>query len=367
MKKTHMLPRIAVAWLILGLSAPVMARKATGAGQEVIESILVKVNGDIITKTELEQRQIATLQRMKSDVSPESLQNDAQLRKTLAEITPKILVDTIDELLLVQLGREKGLRLTDEMFNRWLANLRKEQNLEDEQKFEAALKQEGMTIQDLRRNVERTFLMQEIQRSEVGSKLQITEEEARQYYQLHQKEFVAPATVTLREILVEVPTTTQQGQAGVNVAKDDEAAEKAAAIRKRIGGGEDFAKVASDVSAAPSKAGGGLIGPIQVSELSPTLQKLIETMKPGDITEPIRTNRGYQILKLETFKATAQQPFDSVRDVVADRVYSERQRTEVQKFLSRVRGQAIIVWKNEELKKAYEQYLATQQNGSASN
>jgi peptidyl-prolyl cis-trans isomerase SurA len=339
----------------------------SAASQEVIEQILVKVNGDIITKTDLEQRQIATLQRMKADVSPESLQNDAQLRKMLSEITPKILVDAIDELLLVQLGREKGLRLTDEMFNRWLANLRKEQNLEDEAKFQGALKQEGMTIADLRRNVERTFLTQEIQRSEVGSKLQITEEEARQYYQLHKEEFVEPSMVTLREILIEVPATTQQGQAGVNVAKDDQAAERAAEVRKRISGGEDFAKVASDVSAAPSKANGGLIGPIQVSELSPALQQLLEKMKPGDVTEPIRTARGYQLLKLETFKASAPQAFDSVRDVVADRVYSERQRVEVQRFLNRVRGQAIIVWKNDDLKKAYDQYVAAQQSGSAGN
>jgi parvulin-like peptidyl-prolyl isomerase len=344
-----------------------MPTAVSAASQEVIEQILVKVNGDIITKSDLEQRQIATLQRMKGDVSPEALQNDAQLRKMLSEITPKILVDAIDELLLVQLGREKGLRLTDEMFNRWLTNLRKEQNLEDDAKFQGALKQEGMTIADLRRNVERTFLTQEIQRSEVGSKLQITEEEARQYYQIHKDEFVQPASVTLREILIEVPTTTQQGQTGVNVAKDDQAAEKAAEVRKRISGGEDFAKVATEVSAAPSKANGGLIGPIQVSELSPSFQQLLEKMKPGDVTEPIRTARGYQILKLETHKTAAPQTFDSVRDVVADRVYSERQRVEVQRFLNRVRGQAIIVWKNDELKKQYDQYVAAQQSGSAGN
>jgi parvulin-like peptidyl-prolyl isomerase len=137
-------------------------------------------------------------------------------------------------------------------------------------------------------------------------------------------------------------------------------------VRKRIAGGEDFGKLAAEVSAAPSKANGGLIGPIQVSELSPTLQKLLEKMKPGDVTEPIRTTRGYQVLKLETFKASAKQSFENVRDVVADRVYSERQRTEVQKFLNRIRSQAIIVWKNDELRKAYDQYIATQ-SGSAGN
>src|SRR5205823_10806434 len=65
---------------------------------EVIEQVLVKVNGDIITKTELEQRQVAVLrQRMNGQVDPEMLKNDAQLKKMLAEITPQVLVNAVDE------------------------------------------------------------------------------------------------------------------------------------------------------------------------------------------------------------------------------------------------------------------------------
>ena len=335
----------------------VLATAPINGSSEVIEQVLVKVNGDIITKSDLETRQINALrQQTKSEVDLQALQNDAQLRKALAEITPQILMDMIDDLLLMQLGREKGLRLSDDMFNRWLGNLRKEQNLLDDQKFNAALKQEGMTIADLRRNVERQFLIQEVQRQEVGSKLQITEAEARQYYQYHPQEFVEPASVTLREILIETPA----GQEGT-----DAAPEKATAARARLSGGEDFARVAAEVSAAPSKANGGLIGPIVVAELSPSLQQMLEKMKPGDITQPLKVARGYQIIKLETFKPSAVQPFDSVRDVVAEKVYNERQRTEIQKFLNRVRGQAIIVWKNDELKRAYEQQVAAMANSGS--
>ena len=73
---------------------------------------------------------------------------------------------------------------------------------------------------------------------------------------------------------------------------------------------------------------------------------------------PIRTAKGFQILKLETLKEPDLQTFDIVRDQVAERVHAERQRQEIRKFLSRVRGQAIIEWKNEELRKGYEQVLA---------
>src|SRR5687767_7265606 len=78
------------------------------AQREIIEQVLVKVNGDIITKTELEARQIAALREKGPD--PGTLKNDEQLRKALLDVTPRILVNAIDELLLVQLGREKGYR-----------------------------------------------------------------------------------------------------------------------------------------------------------------------------------------------------------------------------------------------------------------
>jgi hypothetical protein len=55
------------------------------------------------------------------------------------------------------------------------------------------------------------------------------------------------------------------------------------------------------------------------------------------------------------------QPFESVRDLVAERVYGARQQSEVRKFLGRLRGQALIVWKNDELKKAYEEQLRAEE------
>ena len=54
-----------------------------------------------------------------------------------------------------------------------------------------------------------------------------------------------------------------------------------------------------------------------------------------------------------------------MRDLVADKVYAERQRTEMQKFVTRLRSQALIVWKNDELKKAYEQQIASMGAGAA--
>jgi peptidyl-prolyl cis-trans isomerase SurA len=332
---------------------------------QIIERVLVKVNGDIFTQTELEERQTAAIRaRLGVDLKPDAVNDNAELKKALDEVTPQLLVDAIDELLLLQMGKEKGYHLSDEQFKGWLDNLRKEQNLQDDAKFKAALAQEGMSMDDLRKNVEKQFLVSQVQRDEVGSKLTITEEEARQYYLTHKNEFAEPASVTLREILIDVPSSSKGGQATISVAAQDQAEETANQLRTRILAGEDFAKVAAEASSSPSKANGGLIGPINLAEVSVALQDLIGKMKPGDITAPIRTNRGVQILKLETIKPASTQPFESVRDLVADKVHDARQLTEVRKFMSKVRGQALIEWKNEELKKLYEKQVAQESGGS---
>ena len=129
-------------------------------------------------------------------------------------------------------------------------------------------------------------------------------------------------------------------------------------MRKRALAGEPFPRLAAEASDAPSKANGGLIGPISREELAPALQVRIDAMKVGEITEPIRTERGYQILKLETRSETKTRTFDEARDDISQRVGDEKLRGERMKYLERLRSQATITWRNDELKKAYEQALA---------
>src|SRR5688572_18060356 len=280
--------------LKLLLTAVLACLLLTPVGAEIFEQVLVKVNGDIITKTEFEQRQVAELRNRPelANVSPAS----PELRKAVAEITPDLILAAVDELLLVQRGREMGWALGDEQFNTFLAASKKQNNLEDEDKFLAALKQEGVTLPELRRNYEKSMLVNQVQRVEVNDKIGVTEEEAKAYYAEHAKEFTTPSEVMLREILIEVPTTEK----GVNVAQDDEMKAKTEGLRAKLLAGEPFPRMAADFSAAPSRANGGLIGPLRQDELAPAFQKVLEPMKVGDVTEPIRTTRGYQLLKLES-------------------------------------------------------------------
>jgi peptidyl-prolyl cis-trans isomerase SurA len=154
-------------------------------------------------------------------------------------------------------------------------------------------------------------------------------------------------------------------QGGINVGKDDEAKAKAEALRARALKGEAFEKLAADNSDAGSKANGGLVGPIKRDELAPEFQKLIDPLKPGQITEVVRSRQGWQFFKLESRTESGRLTFEQARQQIADRIANEKRGGELEKYLARLREQGIIEWKNDELKKAYEQGLAAEAKAKA--
>jgi peptidyl-prolyl cis-trans isomerase SurA len=332
--------------VVLGVALSGVALRA-----DILEQILVKVNGDIITKTDLETRQVAAL-RQRPDY--QQLRDQGALQKALAEVTPRVIVDAVDELILQQRGKELGYTMTDEQFKNIVENIRKENKLEDEAQFEAALKSEGMTMQDLRKSLERQMVVTRVQQAEVLGKISVSDEEAKAFYEKNRATFTTTPTLTLREILVAVPSSPQ----GINAAADDAAKAKAEEIRRRLLAGEPFARLAAELSDSPSKANGGLIGEIKRDEIAPALQQELDPMKPGEISTVLRTQRGYQILKLDDVTATAVKPYDEARTEIGNRIYDEKRRAEFAKYLKKLRSQAIIEWKNDEMKKAYDAGVA---------
>ncbi len=186
------------------------------ARSEILEQVLVKVNGEILTKTDLETRQVQALRSQGKNIDLSTEKGNAELRKALNEITPSLLVSSVDEMLMVQRGKELGYKLSEEQFKRVLENLKTQNKIETEEQLQAALKQEGMTMADLRRNMERQMLYSNVQQVEVFGRVAVTEDEARKYYEAHLNEFTTPASIMLREILVALPADTR----GLNAAAD---------------------------------------------------------------------------------------------------------------------------------------------------
>ena len=332
----------APAQVLLGGTSP---QDAQG---EILQQILVKVNGDIITQTELEERQIGLLQQRGMQ-----LRSDAELARALEEVTPEVISGAIDELLLIQRARELGYQFTDEQFDEILGELMTENGFETEEEFRQALQQgEGMTIADLRRVMERQILINQVQQIEVLGSVTLTEVEAREYYDANVEQYTEPAMVTMREILVRL----REGLGGVGVTADDMARTDAEEARQRVIDGEDFELVAVAVSDAASKANGGLIGPIELSLLSSTLLDVLAELEVGDMSEPIRTSLGYQVLRLEARTEPEPRPFEEVREQISENVFNDRRMAEYGQYLDRLRSEADFEWRNDRLRQAFESY-----------
>ena len=347
-----------LGWIVLGgagvlVAAPAPAQTLGGASPDapqgiIIQRILVKVNGDIITQTELEERQIGLIRQRGFPLS-----NDAELARALEEVTPEVISGAVDELLLIQRARELGYQFTDEQFEEILGELMNENGFETEEEFRQALQQgEGMTIEDLRRVMERQILINQVQQIEVLGSVTLTEVEAREHYEANIDRYTEPATVTMREILIRL----RDGLGRADVAADDTARLRAEEARQRVIEGEDFELVAVAVSDAASKANGGLIGPIEVSLLSSTLLDLLVDLGVGDISEPIRTPLGYQVLRLEARTEPEPRPFEEVRDQISENVFNDRRLAEYARYLDRLRSEADFEWQNERLQQAFEAY-----------
>ncbi|MBA2354417.1 MAG: peptidyl-prolyl cis-trans isomerase [Acidobacteria bacterium] len=338
--------KLAAVLVVCGLAV-------AGLRADVVEQVLVKVNGEILTKTDLEQLQVTALKATNPNVTAADLQNDATLRKLLNEVTPRVIINAVDEMLLVQRGRELGLKMSDEQFTQILANIRKENKLDSEEKFQAALKQEGLSIAGLRKAFEKQMLINRVQQQDVYSRISISEAESRSYYDAHTAEFLTNETVTLREIFVRAAQTTPaEGTEAIAAAKAAALA-KVGTVRERVLK-EDFATVAGEISDAASKANGGLIGPLGIDELNPDIKTAIATLKTGQVSEPLDAGNGYRLLKVDARVTRKQATFEEARDQIAEKVFNQRRAGEVLKYLDRLRAQAIIEWKSTSLKEAWD-------------
>ena len=339
---------------MLALAAPAAAQlggtSPDNAVGEVLERILVKVNGDIVTQTQFELRQIDAIRAR--GVQPRT---DAEVLRLLEEVTPQVVGQAVDELLLLQRGRELGYALTDEALDGIIAELKEENDITTDEQFAEALASEGMTLEGLREMMERQMLIGQVQQVEVMSRVTLTDVEAREYYDANLEEFTDPPTVTMREILIRAAP----GVGGaLNAAADDAAREAAEAARQRVVAGAVFVDVVAEVSDAASKANGGLIGPLDITVVSENLTEMLAELEVGDISEPIRTPLGYQVIKLEGRTEPTPTPFEDVRETIGDSIFNARRAAEYSRYIADLRDEADIEWQDDRLREAYDQFAA---------
>jgi len=173
------------------------------------------------------------------------------------------------------------------------------------------------------------FLANEYLKREVMQKVTVSENEAKTYYDAHKDEFKAPEMVRARHILFLVETSATDA-AKKNVY------EKAAETLKKIEGGEDFAKLASELSGDPgSKSKGGDIGFVARGKTVKPFEDALFSLKTGEISGVIETQFGYHIIKADEKKDAAIEPFEAVKEKIRQKITQERVKSAVTTFVDK--------------------------------
>ena len=312
---------VSVLLLTLGVSS--------AADISVVEEIVAKVNGDIITRGDLD--------RARRSVAAELQQQNyagLRLQEALAQHDKDILRDRIDQLLLQQKGRDLNIKVETDVA-KYLADLQKQSGIADPEKFQEYVHQQtGMSFEDYKADITNSMLTQHVIRQEVGQKMNIKKEEVQAYYDAHKSEFIRDERVFLREILV---STEGKDAAGVTAAE-----KKAKDLVSRARKGERFAEMARDNSDAVTAKTMGDLGGFKKGELQPNLESAVWSQPKGYVTDPIRIDNGFLILKVEDHQKQGQADLADVENEVMDKLYAPRMQPAVREYLTKLRQDAFL-------------------------
>lgn len=291
-----------------------------GASAEIIERVVAKVNGQIITLSDFQSRQIAAAQAAR--VEPATV--GAFLRQNNA----RILQEAIDELLIIQKAEDAGIKAPPQWIDEAIEGIRKENNITSDEQFQDALAREGLTLAELRQNIERSVLRRIVMQRDIQPKIDATDADLRaEYEKLKATEFTKPPTVTLQEILV------KEDAGGAALAQE---------IVERARAGEDFAALAKAHSAAPSRVHGGDVGQLAQGELNPELEKLAFSLAVGSVSDPLPGPEGYRIVRVTAKTSGSTTSFEAAKEQVRDRLMMSRFSKAYEEYMAELRKTASV-------------------------
>ncbi len=330
LKNIHARAALAFAALLLAVLTAAPARAQEEAPPVVLDEPIAQVDNYVIMLSHLKReksefREVLTKQR---GMTPE--QADAEIEKRQAEI----ILNLINEALLVQKGKDLP-RLSEEVeaeVNREVLRVARGSNIPTIELLEEEMRKEGMILADVKETLRRQFMRQAVLQREVDAKVYygLTDKELREYYDAHRDRFIS---VTLSELFLSLAGRSE-----------DEVKAKAADLAKRARAGASFEELVEKNSEhEPTKKTKGVLADpdgktrwFLVSELTGDIAKAVKDLKAGGITDPIKTDEGYMVLRVNERDDSFKENF------VRGALTQERGEKEREKYLRTLRVEAYI-------------------------
>jgi peptidyl-prolyl cis-trans isomerase SurA len=303
---------------------------AVAADVRVVEEIAAKVNGDIITRGELDQQK----RDLERSLRGEGL-TGPKLQDELKTFTANALRDQIDQLLLVQKGKDLNISVDPEV-TRELADIQVRAKISDPDKFRVYIQEQtGMSLEDYKDRLKRQMLSQRVIGQEVGYRMNFPENELRKYYDEHKADYVRKEQVFLSQILISTEgKTPEQVAAAEKKAKD---------VVARARKGEKFSDLVRENSDDPETSRtGGSLPPYGRGIMPKNMEDVVFKEKKGYVTDPFKVPQGFVILRIDERFEAGQASFEEVRNEINETMAKPKMEPKIREFLTRLRTEAFL-------------------------
>ena len=257
---------------------PLLAQSAT----TIIDRIAIVVDQDVIMQSELEERFEAVRSQISSQKNAR-MPSDDVLKKQIEE-------QMIIESLQLQRAERAGIRISDEEINNTLAQIAKENNLSLNE-FKEALTVDGISWSGMRSRVSRELKINRLQQGTMRRRIQVSEQEIKNFLSSELGSNLTADQYRLGHILIPIPENPSNNDLKT-------ASSQANSIFAKIEEGDDFRALALEFSSGQNSLEGGDLGWRKAAQLPTIFSDLVDNMEIGETRSPIRSGRGFHILKL---------------------------------------------------------------------
>jgi parvulin-like peptidyl-prolyl isomerase len=302
---------------------------ASAADIPVIEEIIAKVNGDIITRSEVDRdrKGLENELRTRGTTGP-------ALQQEIQERGKDVLRERIDSLLLVSKAKELNISVDSEV-SKYLAELQVQSKIADPEKFQAYVREQtGQPFEDYKNDVRNGLLRQRVIREQVGRTINIPRAEVQKYYDEHKAEFMRDDRVFLREIFL-----STEGKDPAEIAAVEKKAKDLVARARK---GERFGDLAKQNSEAATKEQYGELGGFKKGELDPQIEAVVWALERGSVTDPLKRSNGYEILRIEDRHKAGQATLEEVENEIMEKLYMPVFQPKIREYLTQLRQEAFL-------------------------
>lgn len=311
--------------LLLSLLLPFQAHA------EVVDRVVAVVNEDVITLSELNEEGKSYFQAIIKNVPSQQVESEMQRARQ------EVIKHLIEQLLITQRAKKFDIVISDEEVNQTIDSILERNNITIEQ-FHQELHAKGTNEKKYRKTLEQQLLKSRLLNLEVRSRIVITDEKIKEYYDSN---YISKQKEPGFHIL-QIGMTWGEGS---KTKSREDAYKKAEYVRKLLVDGKNFAELAQTFSDLPSGADGGDIGIFKKEEMAPYMKEAVLPLHPGEFSQIIETPSGLQILKLlSSFEAGEANsvPLEEVKDEISKILYKQEADRNYDKFLAELEAQAFI-------------------------